>query len=218
VGNYLKKGELSLSALDGILANAKKIAPNFSADFSSMTGSCTFPLSRLSAVMIHHASALSTEEPILAPPAADYTGIIIMANTALRIHGRETSALIKPCLFPKIWDTDMRLIYQRETCDPSVTGAGTNNGANARTIARYTTPESVFKSTPSGLTKDLETLVGKRPLRLIARGVFGKTPTDPIIAAEDAQTITATENNRRLLREGRVLIVLDPSVLSQTLE
>jgi hypothetical protein len=55
--------------------------------------------------------------------------------------------------------------------------------------------------------------VGDRPLRLIARGVFGARPTDPIIDSEDALIIISSEENRRLLREGKVVIVLNDEVL-----
>jgi len=55
--------------------------------------------------------------------------------------------------------------------------------------------------------------VGERPLRIFARGVFGISLTDPIIAREDALLIISTAENRSLLSQGRVAIVLDDSVL-----
>jgi hypothetical protein len=55
--------------------------------------------------------------------------------------------------------------------------------------------------------------VGSNPLRIIARGVFGIDPTDPVIDRDDALLILSTENNRRLLREGRVVLVLNEGKL-----
>jgi hypothetical protein len=60
----------------------------------------------------------------------------------------------------------------------------------------------------------LAALVGNNPLRVIARGVYGIRPTDPIIDREDALLILSSEENLLLLREGRVAIMLDQSVLS----
>jgi hypothetical protein len=54
-------------------------------------------------------------------------------------------------------------------------------------------------------------------LRIIARGVFGARPTDPIIDRDDALLILSTEANRRLLREGRIAIVLNSEVLKHPL-
>jgi hypothetical protein len=53
-------------------------------------------------------------------------------------------------------------------------------------------------------------------LRIIASGIFGVRPTDPIIDRDDALLIISSENNRRLLREGKVVIVLDDSVIRTT--
>jgi hypothetical protein len=60
----------------------------------------------------------------------------------------------------------------------------------------------------------LAELVGNNPLRIIARAVYGIRPTDPVIDREDALLILSSEENLRLLREGRVAIMLDKSVLS----
>jgi hypothetical protein len=81
------------------------------------------------------------------------------------------------------------------------------------TVVRYINPEKVFASSPSGLDEELERLVGPNPLRILAREVYGLRPTDPVIDIEDANTILANENNRRLLREGRVAVVLNKNVL-----
>jgi hypothetical protein len=55
--------------------------------------------------------------------------------------------------------------------------------------------------------------VGSNPLRILAREVFGLNPTDPVIDREDALKILSSENNRRLLREGRVVLVLNETKL-----
>jgi len=49
--------------------------------------------------------------------------------------------------------------------------------------------------------------IGGDPLRIVARGLFGVSPTDPIIADIDALRILSSPENRALLREGRIVIV-----------
>jgi hypothetical protein len=38
-------------------------------------------------------------------------------------------------------------------------------------------------------------------------------PTDPIINTDDALLIMSTESNRNLLREGKLVIIIDDSML-----
>jgi hypothetical protein len=127
----------------------------------------------------------------------------------LPIHGRNASSLVHPCLFPKIWDTEMNLIYERNMTDPALTGTG------SRSVVRYTQQENILRPTPSGLDDELISLVGERPLRIFARSVFGVVPTDPIIDRADAMLILSNENNRRLLREGRVVFVIHESMFTR---
>ncbi|GHV74890.1 hypothetical protein AGMMS49940_21920 [Spirochaetia bacterium] len=58
---------------------------------------------------------------------------------------------------------------------------------------------------------------GVQPPRIFARGVYGIRPTDPIIDREDALVILSSDDNLRLLREGRVAIMLNAGVLRNPL-
>jgi len=144
--------------------------------------------------------------PLIPVRAADYTGIIIIADEELPIHGRNTRALAEPCLFPKIWDTDMNLIYERNMTNPAL--------REGSLMVRYIVSDSIFRPTPSGLDGDLAAFLGPNPLRIIAREVFGSSPTDTVIDRADALKIVSSENNRRLLREGRVALVLNAAQLT----
>jgi hypothetical protein len=99
----------------------------------------------------------------------------------------------------------MGLVYDRNMTDSE---AG---------MVCYVSRESILARSPSGLDETLLSRVGTNPLRIMARGVFGETPTDPIIDREDARVNLTSEVNRRLLREGRVALVLDRSVLKTSL-
>jgi hypothetical protein len=206
VNDYVRRGELSLGVLDSLILKARNIAPSLSADLIFMTGRYALSLRDISSVLTRHSRLREIQRPLILFPAASYTGIIIIADGELPIHGRNSSALIRPCLFPKIWDTDMQEIYERTMTNP------------AGPMLYYTDAEKIFRPTPSGLEGELAELAGPNPLRILARGVFGACPTDPIIDREDALKILSSENNRQLLREGRVVFILNQNVLKNPLE
>ena len=211
VEELVHRGEFDLKDLDAICLGARMVPPAFSADLTRFSGRYTVTLSRLSAALVRHRQAGNVNRLIIPSPSANYTGIIIIADNPLPIHGRNTSSLVYPCLFPKIWDTNMNLIYERNLTDPALSGSGKNP------IVHYTQGENLFHPTPSGLAEDLIKVVGERPLRIFARSVFGICPTDPIIDTADAQLILSNENNRRLLQESKVVMVINDAMLKHPL-
>jgi hypothetical protein len=210
IADLVQRGEFSPQNAGTIARSARRVPPVLSADLSLLSASYTIDLTRVSAQFIRHSQAREIRRPLIPAPAAAYTGIIIIAGEELPVHGRFSSALVQPCLFPKIWDSDMRLIYEKNMLDPQ-------NKTKA-TMVRYVPEERVFQSSPTGLDPELIDLVGTNPLRIIPRGVFGIRPTDPVIDREDALLILSSEANLRLIREGRVLIALHKSVLKSPLQ
>jgi hypothetical protein len=205
IGDLIDRGEFSIHQAGLIILSARKVPPSLSPDLAFLSTRYTIDLNRAGAELIRHSRPQEMPRPLIPAPAVPYTGIIIIADTDLPVHGRNTSALPQPCLFPKIWDTGMNLIYERNMIDP--------DHIQGRGIVRYVPESGVFRPSPSGIAPDLISLVGENPLRIIARGVFGIRPTDPVIDRADALLILSSEENRRLLREGRVLMVLNQEVL-----
>ena len=206
VADLIGRGEWSLSEAEQFALSARIVPPALSPDLRGMRAAYTLNMAGVSAALARHsrpAEIMRTLSPSAAPA---YTGIIIIASESLPVHGRKGSALPIPCLFPKIWDSGMNLIFERNML------AATNSP-----MARYAPARSIFSPGPSGLSPEAAALVGDKPLRVFARGVFGVNPTDPIIDQEDALLIISSEENRRLLREGRLLIILDDSVLQSPL-
>ena len=204
IKTVVDNGELSFDDIDSLSIGADKTPLSLSPDLAVMIGRYTIPMEKISALFTRHRQAAEPETPLLPVQTADYTGIIIIADRELPVHGRVSGALLEPCIFPKVWDTNMNLVYEREMSDP---------GNRESTLVHYALTETVFRPTPSGLEGELADLLGSRPLRIIARGVFGVHPTDPVIDREDALKILSTDNNRRLLREGRVVLVLNEKML-----
>ncbi|MDR1863003.1 MAG: polymerase [Treponema sp.] len=209
IEDYIRRGELDLSALDRVFTEAQKTAPSLSADLAFITGRYTLSLRAISSLLARFRRTMDIPRPLIPSPAADYTGVIIIADGELPIHGKNSSALVRPCLFPKIRDTDTQEIYSRNMLEPP--------GPGGFSMVRYAVAENIFRPTPSGLEGELAELAGPNPLRIFARGVFGACPTDPIIDKEDALKIISGENNRRLLREGRVVFILNGDVLKRPL-
>jgi hypothetical protein len=209
VAEYLRRNGSAAAApgaLDTLLLEARKTAPSLSADLSRITGQYRLLLKDLRSLLTGQVRRLDLPPPLIPAPTADYTGVIIIADRALPIHGRNSSALVQPCLFPKIRDTATREIYSLNTPD------------HPDAMVAYTGTDRIFRPTPSGLEGDLAALAGPNPLRIFARGVFGVCPTDPIIDQEDALKIISSEHNRRLLREGRVIFVVHRDTLTYSLK
>jgi hypothetical protein len=202
IADLVDRGELSLSEIEAIALQSSQIAPALSPDLRNISASHTIALVNISSVLKRHSRPTPVTRTLNPVSAAQYTGIIIIAAEELPVHGMRSSTLAVPCLFPKIWDSDMNLIYEYRMLE-----------ARDVKMARYFPLQNIFQNNPSGLSAELQEVVGERPLRIFARGVFGITPTDPIIERSDAMLIISSDENRRLLTQGRVAIILNESVL-----
>jgi hypothetical protein len=206
IADLIERGEWTLLEAEYLAQQSRVVPPALSPDFISLSASYTLGIAELSAALIRHsrpAEVPGTLNPVSTPV---YTGIIIIAAENQPIHGMKSASLLRPCLFPKIWDAEMNLIYERNMLKPGV-----------GTMINYFPMKTIFADSPSRLSPEIAAIVGSRPLRIFSQGVFGIQPTDPIISREDALLIISTEENRNLLREGRVAIILDDSVLKNTL-
>jgi hypothetical protein len=206
LGNLVESGAIPVSVIDALALRAERKPSAYSRDFASIRSSYTIDLTDTAARLVQRGQGASGQpaqppRPIDPPSAASYTGIVIIADGELPVHGQKRQARLVPCLYPKIWDTEMNLIYDR-----------TMRGADS-SMVRYTAADSIFQSSPSGLSGELRGIIGDRPLRIIARGVFGINPTDPMIDRSDALAILSSEANRRLLGEGRVVFIAPKDAL-----
>ena len=207
IADLIERGDWTLSEAENLVLQARTVPPSFSQDFNSLTASYSLGIGGISSALIRHtrpAQVPITLSPVSAPV---YTGIIIIASDSLPVHGRAGTAFPQPCLFPKIWDTDMNLIFERNMLNPGIDSA-----------AHYFHTQDIFAGGPSGLSPKITAVAGNRPLRIIARGVFGIVPTDPIISLDDTLLIISSEENRKLLSEGRIAIVLAESVLKKEIK
>ena len=200
LADLVERGEMSIHDIEEIAHNARRTSPFLSPDLLSLSESCTIDIENISSALISHRRPADVRRTLSPVPAPVYTGIIIIADMPLPVHGMKSPALAQPCLFPKIWDTGMNLIYERNMLERDI-----------KSMVRYASSSSIFYEGPSGLSPETTALVGSKPLRIIARGLFGMSPTDLIIDADDALAIISSQENRRLLSEGKVLVILEDS-------
>ena len=205
VGSRMEDGLLVPSFTDDVAAMADSLPPFLSTDFRSIRSTYKLDISviaaRIAAQIPSRPGPALAEPPLNPVDAGAYTGIVIIADGELPIHGKRAAALPLPSLAPKIWDSGMNLLFDRSK---------TQNGAIPFS---YMATENIFSSRPGGLSPQAEAVVGANPLRIIAVEVFGERPTDLVIAAGDAMKILSNEDNRRLLREGKLVIILNETVL-----
>lgn len=123
---------------------------------------------------------------------ADFTGILIYAKGSLPVHGKESESMVVPCFFPRIFDTQMNSILNTEIIDPV-----------------FMEKWGIIGYAESLENKLIKNRVGDFPLKILASGIFGKNNTDIIIPREAARKILHNLSNHRLLREGRIVIVID---------
>jgi hypothetical protein len=202
IGDLVDSGELSFLDIENLALTAGSIAPSLSRDMRSISTSHTLPVSTISASLLRHKNPSPVARTLNPVSSAQYTGIIIIASDSLPIHGMKSSTFAVPCIFPKVWDSDMNIVFERNMLENRNTP-----------MVRYAPLQSIFQKNPSGLADELSEVVGDRPLRIFARGVFGVKPTDLIIDKIDAHLIISSQDNRRLLAQGRVAVILDDAVL-----
>lgn len=199
LGNYLAEEKVSLNDLNKIIEEGKFSAPCFSTDLKKALVKNGTPIHELAKLFIKHKTPYVPAVPPSTVISKPYSGILIDARGALPVHGEYTEEQLNPCIFPKIWNTEMSCIYEKNMVDPVI--------AAGRGIAVYssTLEEAEYRDR-----------IGTNPLRIIARGVFGQNRTDPIISLGDSAQILSRPENLKLLQEGKIVIICDENMLTVT--
>lgn len=196
LGDLITTDEFSIHQLNEIIDNGKKSAAYFSKNAQELKMHHNLSLHQITAALIRHSNSYSPKEPIDSVPSRQYSGIIIDARGLLPVHGEYTSENGKPCLFPKIWDDEMNLVYERNMVDSAV--------AKKMSIVTYSYSIN---------DESYKERVGKDPLRITARKIYGMNRTDPVISRNDALKILTIPENLQLLRDGKVVILLNEDSL-----
>ena len=201
LGDLVLANDITLEQLTRIIDDGKKTPGIFTDGSLTLLTTHTINLREISSLMIKHHFPYENATPIEHVSSRVYTGIIIDARGELDVHGEFMSDEVYPCFFPQIWDEQMNLIYERNMGDPN------SEFKNGMIHYDWRDEESAYQAR-----------VGSDPLHIKARKVYGHLRTDPVISREDALKILSVPENRKLLQEGKVVILLDKKNLSYSVE
>ena len=197
LGDLISGNTVGLDDLTGIIDGGLKLPGVYGKENETLTMEHTIMLHDISSRLVLHKTPYSPKIPIDSVSSRIYTGIVIDARGALPVHGEFSSENAAPCLFPKIWDTDMNLLYERNMVDPA--------------IVRKNGPVTYGSLTSLKAYADR---VGKDPLYIAAKEIFGIYRTDPVISRNDALKILSIAENHKLLAQGKIVILLDEGPLT----
>ena len=189
--------KLTLDSLARIIDGSKKTPPYFMNASNVLTTSHTMNLNDIGSLLVKHRTPYVQEKPIERISSRAYSGIVIDARGSLPVQGEHVRSKVSPCLFPKIWNEDMTLVYERNMVMPDV--------AKSSGIVSYLPGQGSKKQTERA---------GNDPLWITARKVYGVNRCDPVISREDYLRIATVPANLELLKQGKVVILLDPDELS----
>ncbi len=196
LGDMVLRDSITLEQITQISDNGDKTPSIFTKNGEVLLMNHTLSLIEIASLMVKHNIPYIPQLPIERVSSRAYTGILIDARGLLPVQGEFVKDKTYPCLFPKIWDENMDLLYEKNMIDSKI--------AQKAGIVRYSS--SIDESS-------LTSRIGTDPLRISARKVFGVYRTDPVLSRNDALKILSVPENLKLLKEGKIVILLDKDVL-----
>ncbi len=192
LADIVTNNDITLEQITNIIDTGKKTPGFFMNSSNILKTEHSINLTKISSLMIKHKFPYKNAKPIEQIPSRKYTGIIIDARGKLPVHGEFTKDNVYPCFFPEIWDENMNLIYEKNMGNPEI--------AKTEGIIHYDWQDD---------EKLYAHKIGPDPMRISARKVYGRFRTDPVISRNDALKILTVPENLELLRQGKVVILLD---------
>lgn len=192
LGDLVQSEDVTLEEITDIIENGSHTPNIISLDGKTISTTNTMKINNISNLMLHHKYPYTPEEPIETVPSRAFTGIIIDARGAIPVHGEYIKSNVYPCFFPMIWDSEMNLIYEKNISDRK------KAETDGIVYYHYSDDKSLY-----------ENRIGTDPLYIKATKVYGRNRTDPIIKQKDALKILTVPENKKLLKEGKIVILLD---------
>lgn len=192
LGDLVMEDTVTLEQLTQIIDDGDKTPGVFANGTLTLKTTHSVNLLDIEALMIKHHVPYKNAKPIEQTSSRIYTGIVIDARGTLPVHGEFVKDSTYPCFFPEIWDENMNLIYERNMGDPQI--------EKAIGMIHYDWEDDESK---------YQDRIGLDPMHIRARKVYGEQRTDPVISRNDALKILTVPENLKLLREGKIVILLD---------
>lgn len=184
--------DITLEQLSQIIDSGDSTPSYFSRESQNLQIAHSISLYDISAMILSHQHTYRPKQPMDRIASRAYSGIVIDARGMLPVHGEFITEGAEPCLFPRIWDDTMSLLYEHNMIEPEV--------IKKSGVVSY------------GYISDLtmyKDRVGEDPLVIRARQIYGTNRTDPVISRSDALRILSVPENIDLLNQGKVVILLD---------
>lgn len=206
VGTLVQEDPAILRDLEQLASSAVPRPSRLSQDLTQVRVEFTLNMyPKLLELFIRHQVPNPVPQLFVRQGAGGFTGIVIYAADQLpargeSLRGSQVMNYLRPSIFMRLFDEDLRTIYEANMVNP----------AHLKELgsAAYT---STFDESP------YQDRIGTNPLRIVASEIFGATNTDIILSQETVQILLANPQNRRLLQEGRVLVIVNERVLRQDL-
>lgn len=192
LSDLVLNGTLTLEQITNLIDSGKRTPGVFINGSLDLKTTHFLDLKKISSLLVKHRFPYKNPKPIESIASRTYTGIIIDARGDLEVHGEFINDKAVPCFFPKIWDENMNLIYERNMADPEKVSL-----------------EGLIHYDWSDDEESYKDRIGLDPMRIKARKVYGEIRTDPVISREDALKILTVPENLRLLKEGKVVVLLN---------
>lgn len=192
LGDYILNEDITLRNITDIIDTSSRTLGSFKNNSSTLNVKHSIEMNEIGSLFVKHHSPYTKKKSIDTISSRPYTGIIIDARGSLPVHGEFIESEAYPCIFPRIWNEEMEVVYERSMMKSSE--------AKSDGIIRYdySDEESRYQNRS-----------GVDPLRIKAKKVFGENRTDIIISDDDALRIFSVPENEQLLRDGKVVLLLD---------
>ena len=192
VGDSIEDGTIDPSLFEDFLEAGRKTSSSLSRDLGRLVVSYEWRIADLAALYVRHSVPIDMPVPERYAPTRAYSGIVVYVQGGYPVRGEHRTGSLRPCIFPRLYDSAMNTILERNLMDP----AALMTWGPVAYAARLDDPV-------------IEARAGGNPLRIIATEIFGSRRTDPVISADDALRILGSPANRDLARQGKVVFVID---------
>ncbi len=196
IGTLMLEDPELVQSLENIAKSGIVLYSRFSKDMTTFLIRYQFRLfPEIVSLFIIHTTPYAPPRLLDYEPTTEFSGIVIYAMGAYPVHGEETATLLNPCFFPTLFDPEMNIVVEKGMVNPSY--------LKKWGLAAYTSEID---------EKPFVERIGFTPFRTMATALFGRNRTDIILPSDAARKILYSDANRKLLTEGRILIICDTAI------
>ena len=196
LGDYILERKISLSQITDIVESGNKTLGYFDNKNSLFKMDHKLELNKIGGLFVRHQSPYERRKSIESVASRAYSGIIIDARGSLPIHGEFVEGTAEPCFFPRVWNENMEIVYERNMMK--------SDEAKKTSVCGYDWSDD---------EKRYNSRIGADPLRIFAKRIFGHNRTDLVISNEDALRIFSVPQNAELLKNGKIVLLLNQDAL-----